>query len=61
MMYRCNVIEDSDGHQCLEFTDELMDALDLKVGDEIIWEENHITGEWSFRKKVVADGSNDSK
>lgn len=58
MIYTANVIEDSDGYQCLEFSDEMMDALDLKVGDTIIWEQNHITGQWSFRKK---DGSNDTE
>lgn len=58
MIYTCNVIEDSDGYQCLEFSDEMMDALDLKVGDTIVWEQNHITGQWSFRK---ADGSKDTK
>ena len=52
MIYTCNVIEDSDGYQCLEFSDEMMDALDLKVGDTIIWEKNDITGQWSFKKEM---------
>lgn len=52
MIYTCNVIEDSDGYQCLEFSDEMMDALDLKVGDTIVWEKNDITGWWSFKKEM---------
>lgn len=52
MIYTCNVIEDSDGYQCLEFSDEMMDALDLKVGDTIVWEKNDITGQWSFKKEM---------
>jgi len=52
MIYKCNVIEDSDGYQCLEFSDEMMDALDLKVGDTIVWEKNDITGQWSFKKEM---------
>jgi uncharacterized membrane protein (UPF0127 family) len=56
MIYTCNVIE-VDGDMCLEFTDELMEALNLKVGDNIEW---NITeeGEVSFRK---IDGNNDTK
>ena len=52
MIYTCNVIEDSDGYQCLEFSDEMMDALDLKVGDTIVWEKNDITGQWYFKKEM---------
>jgi hypothetical protein len=58
MIYTTKVFEDSDGYQCLEFSDEMMEALDLKIGDQIVWEQNKITGQWSFRK---ADGSSDTE
>ena len=33
----CPIVEDSDGQLCLEFPDELMEALDLKIGDVLQW------------------------
>lgn len=55
--YTCPIVLDSDGHECIEFSDELMEHLNLKVGDTLVWEQL-VTGDWSLRKQ---DGNKDSK
>ena len=50
--YSCPVVLDEEGHQCIEFSDELMDALDLKVGDVLKWEPS-ISGSWILNKVGV--------
>lgn len=47
------IVEDSDGQLCLEFPDEVLDALDLKIGDVLNWEPT-INGAWHLKK--VEDG-----
>jgi len=37
MIYSTVVVLDDDGHECLEFSDELMESLDLQVGDVLQW------------------------
>ena len=34
----CPIVSDEDGEMCIEFPDEFMDALDLKVGNVLVWE-----------------------
>lgn len=46
----CPVIE-VDGELCLEFPDNLMDALDLSVGDVLSWEPQPM-GTWVLKKFV---------
>lgn len=46
----CPVIE-VDGELCLEFPDDLMDALDLEVGDVLVWEPRP-NGEWVIKKFI---------
>lgn len=36
--YSCPVVEDSDGYLCIEFSDEILNYLDLKIGDVLEWE-----------------------
>ena len=48
----CPIVEDSDGQLCLEFPDELMETLDLKIGDVIQWEPT-INESWILKKKEV--------
>jgi hypothetical protein len=38
--YTCPVVLDEDGHQCIEFSDELLAELDLKVGDVLQWKKS---------------------
>ena len=42
---------DLDGDQILEFTEDQMIALNMKVGDTIVWNKNDETGEVSFTVK----------
>lgn len=56
-MFDCPVVEDSDGELCLEFPDEVLEALDLKVGDVLLWEPS-IGGHWFLRKKENEDDGN---
>lgn len=46
----CPVIE-VDGELCLEFPDNLMDALDLSVGNVLSWEPRP-NGEWVIKKFI---------
>ena len=46
----CPVIE-VDGELCLEFPDDLMDALDLEVGNVLSWEPRQ-NGEWVIKKFI---------
>lgn len=39
MKFTCPIVKDSDGELCIEFSDELMETLDFKVGDVIQWEQ----------------------
>jgi uncharacterized membrane protein (UPF0127 family) len=45
----CPVVEDSDGELCLEFPDEVLDALDFRIGDKLIWEPS-LNGTWTIKK-----------
>lgn len=47
----CPVVEDSDGELCLEFSDEMMEALDLSIGDVLVWEPRP-NGEWQLKRFV---------
>jgi len=49
--YTCPIVEDDDGQLCIEFNDEIMESLDLKVGDVVQWE-LHTNGSWILNKKV---------
>jgi len=40
-----------DGELCLEFPDDLMDALDLEVGNVLSWEPRP-NGEWVIKKFI---------
>ena len=44
---------DLDGDQILEFTEDQMIALNMKVGDTIVWNINDETGEVSFTVENV--------
>jgi|TARA_R110000782_G_scaffold154534_1_gene246867 uncharacterized membrane protein (UPF0127 family) len=44
---------DLDGDQILEFTEDQMIALNMKVGDTIVWNKNDETGEVSFTVENV--------
>jgi len=48
--YSCPVVLDEEGHQCIEFSDELMEELDLKVGDVIQWDLTEENGSWILNK-----------
>tara|TARA_Y100000389_G_scaffold83008_1_gene79569 strand:- start:218 stop:382 length:165 start_codon:yes stop_codon:yes gene_type:complete len=45
------IVDTGDGELGFEIPDEIMDKLDLSVGDTIIWEETEIGG-WKLTKKV---------
>jgi hypothetical protein len=47
----CPIVKDDDGELCIEFSDELMEALDFKVGDLLLWEPRP-NGEWSLKRFV---------
>ena len=53
--YGIMVQADSDGELFLEFPDELLEALDLQIGDTLVWEksDNEI---WSFKKGNKNEG-----
>ena len=46
----CPVIE-VDGELCLEFPDDLMEALDLGIGTVLVWEPLP-SGEWNIKRFV---------
>ena len=48
MVYNIPVIEVEDGELGFELPDELLEHLDLKTGDTIIWEETDIG--WLLKK-----------
>lgn len=48
--YSCPVVLDEEGHQCIEFSDELMKELDLKVGDVLQWDQSEENGSWILTK-----------
>lgn len=47
----CPIVKDTDGELCLEFSDELMEALDFSVGDVLVWEPRP-NGEWVIKRFV---------
>lgn len=47
----CPVVKDDDGELCIEFPDEVMDALDFQVGDVLVWEPS-LNGSWIIKKFV---------
>lgn len=47
--YTAKVITDENGDLCLEFTDEVMEALGIGIGDTIEWSQND-QGNWQFTK-----------
>lgn len=48
--YSCPVVLDEEGHQCIEFSDELIKELDLKVGDVLQWDQSEENGSWILTK-----------
>ncbi len=48
--YGIMVQADSDGELFLEFPDELLEALDLQIGDTLVWEKSD-NGIWAFKKE----------
>lgn len=54
--YICPVVEDSDGYLAIEFNDEMLEALDLHVGDTLVWEELP-GGIWTLHKKGNENGN----
>ncbi len=48
--YSIMVQADSDGELFLEFPDELLEALDLQIGDTLVWEKSD-NGIWAFKKE----------
>lgn len=44
------LIRESNGELVMEFPDELLEAMDLKEGDDIYWEEQD-NGNWVITKK----------
>ena len=47
MMYEAKVVEDENGELALEFPDELVERMNWKPDDTIIWEE--FNGFWTLR------------
>jgi uncharacterized membrane protein (UPF0127 family) len=47
--YTCPIVEDSDGQLCIEFSDDILDSLDLKIGDVLQWEPT-INNSWILKK-----------
>lgn len=45
----CPIVKDDDGELCIEFSDELMESLDLKVGDSLSWEPS-LNNTWILKK-----------
>jgi hypothetical protein len=45
----CPIVEDDDGELCIEFSDELLKTLDLKVGDMLEWEPS-LNNTWILKK-----------
>lgn len=56
LSYTCPVVEDSDGYLAIEFSDDLLESLDLHVGDTLIWEEL-AEGTWALHKKGKENGN----
>ena len=52
--YTCPIVEDDDGELCIEFNDEIMETLDLKIGDVLQWEPQ-ANGSWILKKMVVGE------
>lgn len=52
MKYIAPLFEDSDGFQCLDFPDELMQELDLQTGDALMVEKL-ITGESEYKLTIL--------
>jgi len=48
--FTCPIVELDDGDLAIEFSDELMEALDLKVGDVLQWT-RLIDGSFTLNKK----------
>lgn len=48
--WQCKIITDSSGEAMVEFTDEIMEHLELKDGDTIEWIDNG-DQTWSIQKK----------
>jgi len=49
-IFTCPIVEVVDGELAIEFSDELMEALDLKVGDGLQWKQL-IDGSFTLNKK----------
>lgn len=49
MIHSCPVVLDEEGHKCIEFSDEIMEALDLQVGDVLQWKDLG-NGSWELTK-----------
>jgi len=57
--YICPVVLDEEGHQCIEFSDELMKELDLKVGDVLQWDLTEENGSWVLNKLAKVGEENE--
>lgn len=47
----CPIVKDEDGELCIEFPDDLMEALDLQIGTVLVWEPRP-SGEWLLKRFV---------
>ena len=45
----CPIVKDDDGELCIQFSDELMESLDLKVWDTLSWEPS-LNNTWILKK-----------
>lgn len=59
-VYKCPIVEDSDGELCIEFPDEVIEALDWKIGDVLEWEPG-LDDTWTLRKMKKDDGSSNTE
>ena len=47
------LIRESNGEMVMEFPDDLLEAMDLKEGDDIYWEQQE-NGNWLITKKPTS-------
>lgn len=47
----CPIVEDSDGELCLDFPEELVEAVGWQVGDVLVWEAGP-DGTWILKRFV---------
>ena len=56
-------VVDADGELAVEFPDEMMDILNLKVGDKLTWNKIDVFGKpgWVLVKEDIDDGHTTDK